>query len=428
MTPTQQRELQLLGAIYAKPETTFPKVFGITTGHHFTHPDFKAVWIAMHDAFDSGEDINIVTLMARGVPSDVCEMLGKVEYGAPAESLARTLAEEYAARFMVEGCAAISRKAAEREELTGLPRFDVQSLGDSIKQLAATVEEATEHGRLRSISENLKLYREFVDRNAAGDRRQVMTGYEKLDRATFGGFALGELVLLGGQPRTGKTSLVLNAILRMLDNGDRVGFIEGEMTQEQIFTRFNAIWSNADKHDVMNGKCFGLWNVPFEQWMQEKTFFFEEANDRNRNARGLKVTIERMTRAGCRIVFVDYLQCFRDRSGKFSEYEAVSALITLLRGMALRLNIVLFVLASLNRDVDSKTGRATLSSFRGSGELEFNASTALMLHRKTKEEEESDGVRKIELEIIKNREGREGLICLEFTLNTQRMREVEPWL
>lgn len=423
MTKRQERELQLLAVVYREP-SRFVEICGKITARHFSSKDHAVVWNAMEDAFSAGEEINIITLMARGASADLCRAMEFGGTGEPVQSLVRTVLTEYASQLLVDGCKSLANVASQVDPKTGLPGSDPIMLAAAVKSLAADVEEVFTPGFSVGLDAHIDRYRDYVDRNHRGDVKQVPTGFKKLDDATQGGFHFGELVLLGGQPRTGKTALVCNMILGMLNNGISTGFIEGEMKAEDIFVRLNAIWSKREKVVVRNGLEYATVNMPFEQWMLNKPFHFIEATDRTRNPRDLRQMIERMARDGCRIVFLDYLQCFRERSVRISEYESVSGLVSMLRGMALRLNVVLFVLASLNRDVDAKTGRATLSSFRGSGELEFNASTALLLHRKSEELEETlDNTRKVELEVVKNREGIEGIVGLDFHLPTQRMVE-----
>lgn len=423
MTKREERELQLLAVVYREP-SRFVDVYGKITARHFSSKDHAVVWNAMEDASAAGEEINIVTLMARGASSDICRSMEFGGTGESVKSLVKTIQAEYASRVLADGCRVLAKAAAELDPKTGLPTSDPVMLASAVKSLASDVEEVFASGFSVGLYAHLERYREYVDQNHRGDVKQVPTGFTGLDAATQGGPCYGELVLLGGQPRTGKTSLVCNMSLSTLSRSIATGFIEGEMKAEDIFVRLNAIWSGKEKQVVRSGAEYATVNMLFEQWMLDKPFHFIEATDRTRNPRDLRQMIERMARDGCKVIFLDYLQCFRERSSRISEYESVSGLVSMLRGMALRLNVVLFVLASLNRDVDAKTGRATLSSFRGSGELEYNASTALLLHRRSEDNEELlNDTRRIELEVVKNREGIEGVVNIDFHLPTQRMVE-----
>jgi replicative DNA helicase len=59
------------------------------------------------------------------------------------------------------------------------------------------------------ISENLNLIS-----NGTPNENMVKTGFAEFDH-TFGGFALGELVVIGGRPGMGKTQLMVNLALQI---------------------------------------------------------------------------------------------------------------------------------------------------------------------------------------------------------------------
>jgi replicative DNA helicase len=415
-------ERQLLGNVFNRGED-FHSVAEIIRNYSFSSPDLQAAWRAMCDCAAAGEEINVVTLMARGVRSDVCADLDSVGIQTGVHTLARVIAEEEAARMTAATLAVIADDARMVNHETGLALHDPADIADKLKNLTARIEDTFLVASHRSLADHIESFTSYIDRNASGQAQRVPTGYSKLDFVTGGGLEASDLVLVGGQPGTGKTSFAANVSISTLERNIATGFLEGEMTGPQIFTRMNAIYMNKRKDDVRSGVRYGEYTLPFLQWLHNRPFHFVESNDRTKNPQSLRREIERMARAGCQLVIVDYLQCYRERNSKISEYDSVSNLVTMLRGMALRLNIVLFVLASLNRDVDSRTGRATLASFRGSGELEFNAVIALLLHRVSKQEEERGDIRKLELDVKKNREGREGTIKLDFDLETQRITE-----
>lgn len=68
-------------------------------------------------------------------------------------------------------------------------------------------------------------------------RPRRMTGMGELDRVLGGGLVPGSLVLLGGDPGVGKSTLVLQACARLAGAGARVLYASGEESVEQVALR-----------------------------------------------------------------------------------------------------------------------------------------------------------------------------------------------
>ncbi len=66
---------------------------------------------------------------------------------------------------------------------------------------------------------------------------RVATGIEELDRVTGGGFVPGSVLLIGGEPGIGKSTLLLQACARLADRGSKVAYISGEEAMGQVRLR-----------------------------------------------------------------------------------------------------------------------------------------------------------------------------------------------
>ena len=65
---------------------------------------------------------------------------------------------------------------------------------------------------------------------------RTSTGFEELDRVLGGGLVKGSLILLGGEPGIGKSTLILQLCDKVQGNG-QVLYVSGEESAEQIKLR-----------------------------------------------------------------------------------------------------------------------------------------------------------------------------------------------
>lgn len=81
---------------------------------------------------------------------------------------------------------------------------------------------------------------------SGGDLRRISTGYSELDRVLGGGIVPGSVVLLGGDPGIGKSTLLLQAGHFLSQSGQKVLYIAGEESPAQIRMRAQRIGAGGD--------------------------------------------------------------------------------------------------------------------------------------------------------------------------------------
>ncbi len=87
---------------------------------------------------------------------------------------------------------------------------------------------------------------------STGEDERVNTGIEELDRVLGGGIVQGSLVLVGGDPGIGKSTLLLQVCQRLSDMGKKVLYISGEESLRQIKLRANRM---GDFKDTLSLLC-----------------------------------------------------------------------------------------------------------------------------------------------------------------------------
>mgnify|MGYP002609097816 FL=1 len=78
-----------------------------------------------------------------------------------------------------------------------------------------------------------------INQVTADDEERITTGFGELDRVLGGGVVPGGLILVGGDPGIGKSTLLLQVCRNMSNNGKKILYISGEESQTQIKLRAN---------------------------------------------------------------------------------------------------------------------------------------------------------------------------------------------
>ena len=100
--------------------------------------------------------------------------------------------------------------------------------------------------REKKIQEAPKPLNSFVGQDA----QRTSTGYAELDRVLGGGLVKGSLVLVGGEPGIGKSTLILQLCDKVKGEG-KVLYVSGEESAEQIKLRADRLNIENDEDEVM---------------------------------------------------------------------------------------------------------------------------------------------------------------------------------
>ncbi len=87
---------------------------------------------------------------------------------------------------------------------------------------------------------------------SADDEERTTTGFGELDRVLGGGVVPGGLILVGGDPGIGKSTLLLQVCRNMALNGKNVLYISGEESLKQIKLRANRMGQFNDKLKLLS--------------------------------------------------------------------------------------------------------------------------------------------------------------------------------
>jgi DNA repair protein RadA/Sms len=78
------------------------------------------------------------------------------------------------------------------------------------------------------------------------DSKRIKTGFEEFDRVLGGGIVKGSLVLIGGDPGIGKSTILLQVTKNLVNSGEKVLYVSGEESLRQIKLRANRLGKDFD--------------------------------------------------------------------------------------------------------------------------------------------------------------------------------------
>ncbi len=130
------------------------------------------------------------------------------------------------ANFVCQNCGAVTNRWQGKCESCG--------------EWNSIVEEGPTAGIGAQAARGARKGRVFPLEGLAGESKsapRIVSGIGELDRVTGGGFVPGSVILIGGEPGIGKSTLLIQACATLADRGHRVVYISGEEAVAQVRLR-----------------------------------------------------------------------------------------------------------------------------------------------------------------------------------------------
>ena len=238
------------------------------------------------------------------------------------------------------------------------------------------------------------------------------TGFPSVDKWLGGGIRRGDLVVIGGEVGSGKSSLALAMALRMSQAGATSAFFTHEMSVERVMERALAIEGRARIDEMRQGKLDEFTRAAVGAAavrLRDSAPTFEILPDGGAGVLGgvLRSSLD------LQVAFVDPLQALSVSGG--SQDEELAAAIVALKALAVQLNVALVVTSHLHTGTaDRNDARPTLDDFGALGAVKQHADVVLGIFREEMFQPNSGVDGATELLVLKNRNGNTGYVDLYF--------------
>lgn len=258
----------------------------------------------------------------------------------------------------------------------------------------------------------------------AGRHDTVSTGFPSLDKLLGGGIRRQDLVVLGGDVGSGKSSLALAIALRSAALGTPVAYCSGEMSEERLLERALALEGRVPVDSLRAGTlddvsrsavgaaAIRLRDLPFVARPLAGERFEELAE---------ALTI--VPRRG--LLVVDDLQLVASPLGSGPAEERIAAAARALKTLALEHDVAVLSLAQLPKfRAGRRDPRPTLDDFGGQGVVKQVADVVLAIYREEMYRPAMGVEGAVELIVGKNRNGPTGYLDLYFYRHWLRFEDM----
>lgn len=234
----------------------------------------------------------------------------------------------------------------------------------------------------------------------------------------------GDFVIIGAMTGQGKSGFMLNLMNDLMDRYQCIYF-NMEMSKSTIYKRLISIDSGVPIDSLLEPQTDyqkGIIDNAVQKIEDSKIIIEHKAND----IRQIKnILVKHKDKVRHTILFIDHLGLTRADNTK-SLYEQATEVAKELRQMCLEYDCTIISASQLNRGA-YQSERPTLSQLKDSGELENSASKVILLYRDESDKTNITPVNKMNIEIVKNRDGVTGYVLMNYDKTKQIFKEINPY-
>jgi replicative DNA helicase len=245
-----------------------------------------------------------------------------------------------------------------------------------------------------------------------------------LDLLLSGGWAPGQLVVIGARPAIGKTTVAVGLARAAAIHNDICTLVDSlEMGEKELGRLVLSAEARIALHHIKQGITDDA-AMARAAGITDKILCAPLHIDENPDLTlpRLRAQVRHLTRtANLRLVIVDYLQLMTAPKAENRQGE-VAKLSRGLKLLAKEFGVTVIILAQLNRGPEQRQDkRPTKSDLRESGAIEQDADIVILLHRDDAYDHESPRAGEIDLIVDKHRGGNPATITAAAQLHYSRV-------
>ena len=274
---------------------------------------------------------------------------------------------------------------------------------------------------------------EDIENTSLGNKEQgIQSGFFDFDALTQG-LNRGDLIVLGGRPAMGKTSISLNIALNIAErNSFPVCIFSLEMSKEQITYRLMSMDSGIESGRLRTGRLQqDEWPVlakSIENIGRRKIYINDKSTISIKEIQDICSTIKDQSKnKKLGLIVIDFVQLMEldQTSLDLSRDDELTKIAIKLKKLAIELDVPVLVTSQLEREIERRNNkRPMLSDIRDTSALEGFADIITMIYRDEYYEPETEDRGITELITCKHRNGPVGTVKLLFEPQFTRFRNL----
>ncbi len=384
-----EAERSVLGAMMQDPNAVILAAERLEK-EDFYEPAHQEIFDAMRRLHTGGMPVDLITLdealtkkgTLEGIGGSIylVELAGYVPTTANVGAYISIVLEKSTFRKLIKASSEISAMSyGQQTELTDTLNFAEKSIFDIVMRRASG--EALVHVA-KVLNNTYEQIEEFA--KLKGGISGVPTGFTDLDEVLTG-LHEGELILIGGRPAMGKTSLAMNVVQNAcIAKGKTTAVFSLEMPREQIALRMLCSEARVEMQKVRSG------TLADEDWgklakaigpMASAPLYLDDTSSLTPSqvrSRCRRLMMDK----GLDLVVIDYLQLMGSDNRTENRQLEVSEISRQLKSIALELKIPVVACAQLSRANTARSDkRPMLNDLRDSGSIEQDADVVMFIHR-----------------------------------------------
>ena len=377
---SEEAEKALLGSILIGGSEVFEKCkHWIRQSDAFYNDIHKKIWIAMHRLYRDKDGIDCITVVDKfkRLNSDESDTRSITYYitGLPDESPSPALVEKYSKIVWEKYLRRSVSKSANQLNSTVL-QDDNQPMEEIVGEHIRLLEEIKniQPTKLNDIEDIVEETRELVN---TGDNI-IRFGLPALD-IPAGGMTRKEITVLGGRPGHGKTTLVVNIIRSLVEQGNKVMMFNREMSNPEMIRKLvvmegdNLSYSKVRKGDL-NGTAdeFNKSIDKIKIKYKDNLIMFDDVST-------LDEAMLEISRHKPDVIIDDYIQLIAMPEKQERRFQ-IEKIVQDYKWVCKKENCSALLVSQLNRDIEKRyEPRPRLSDYSESGVIEQTAESALFV-------------------------------------------------
>lgn len=255
----------------------------------------------------------------------------------------------------------------------------------------------------------------------------IRTGISSLDEK-IGGAVNGDLIIIAARPSMGKSALALQIMTNMARDNNSVVCFSLEMSKELCGSRILFSGAKLSLDEAMRGRLtkenLKTLGVAVNDVISIPITIDDTPAISVQQIFSKSETIKKTK--GLDVIFIDHIQLLSVIAKSKNRNEQIMEISSSLKNMARILDVPVFALSQMSRDIEKRKDQCpVLSDLRDGGSLEQDADKIIFLHRQWMVDRKDEDKGKAKIIAAKNRNGQTGQFEMYFDEKTMLFYSIE---